>query len=811
VNVRSGTAESLKNYPFIDNPLSNKIDKIIKEKTDDSNYLFSTSLLVSKIKENNPSEIWEYLNIFNKTKDYLEDKNKGLDETKKIASVEKFFSDNQLILSDLAKIFKPKDFGVFLTNLSSETLLYTKSFLDISKPALNNPYVVESLKNYFSKNSLKQDKVEKMFEFGVQFIKSKKADQFVTIVDQGENVQELLEKELLDIIVGGVGIDTSKLPAGSLDRWNKNYLVYLGSNNKIIEKRIEAGESNYENVLDLYKKIVERGFVGDFKDFILDKDNEDEIGQNLANHNDNVFSKLKDLGVDPKAWYEYGGVQDFLVSKEVKVDNTKHFQEVLRNRAEDFVGLLSQIKDELIPRQYEPLMHILHGAKNKGLSDIKNYEELKKQYQLLKNRIINIKEGFSNQKEEYFGTLFEHLGHLEEAVELFKEENISSLETKEQGFRVKLWDRDPARDLFQGNYTHCCIAVGVKDAPQEGGLYTHDPATVAQFLADAGVQVAEVYDQEKKDPIANTWLFVSKDSNGEPVLVLDNVEVNNRYKDIVVNTAIRDNLFTFVKDYAKKCNIPKVGIGMVGTNDIEWGSLNKMIVAPVDKVGGYLKDYTSKGGSRPGRYYLEAYNAQALGEIYNEDRVLDKEIKENINSGLITAIDLTTGISSSFSNDQENIQSFANRNNLSYESIIEDLNNIEAESFSNSGLEESPEEILENIQSEKGISFVFMEGGRITGYLTSQKANEAELPQTHNEFDARGDNLYVESIAGKIDPFQALNKLKEQAKERGYKKILLHGINPRLNRALVRCGFEPKATIENWGNGKAEYMELRLD
>ncbi len=744
----------------------------------------------------------------------MEEKNKNFDANKQIASVEDFFSDNQAKLSGLAKLFNPKDFGVFLTTLSVNTLLYTKSFLDIIKPVYNNVKASNSLKEYFSKNSLKQNEIEKVLETSAQFVKAGNTEELVAIIDNGENIQNNLDSFLLNIVASEVGIDSAGLPPGSLNRWNTKYLTHLGSNNKMIENRINSGEDNYENVQVLYKKIVEHGFIGDFKDFILDLNSGDETGENIANHNNKVFSNFKDLGIDSKVWYNYSDTQDFLVSKEIKVDNTKHFKNILKERTKTVIDLLSQMKEELTPRQYEPLMHILQGTKNKGLSNITNYEKLKGQYQLLSERVSKIKEDLNDEdKEEYFASLFEHLNHLNEAVELFKRENISSTETKEQGFRVKLWDRDPAHDLFQGNYTHCCIAVGVKNAPQEGGLHTHDPATVAQFLTDAGVQVAEIYDQERKDPIANTWLFVSKDNNGEPVLILDNVEVNNRYKDVVVNTAIRDNLFTFAKEYAKKCNIPKVGIGMVGTNDIEWQSLDKMVVAPVEKVGGYLKDYTSNSGNRAGRYYLEAYNAQALGEIYNKEKeeYSQSEKKEIINSGIITAIDMVNGTSSSFFNTEESIQSFANRSNLSYESIITDLQNIETESFINTGLNESPEEILGNIQSDKGISFVFMEDNKIIGYLNSLKASDTELPIEHDEFDASDDALYIESIAGKINPYQALNKLKEQAKERGYRKIILHGINPRLNKALTRYGFEAKAKIKDWGNVSADYMELNLE
>lgn len=529
------------------------------------------------------------------------------------------------------------------------------------------------------------------------------------------------------------------------------------------------------------------------------------------------MNQFRQLGINTESWYNYTGKQDFLVSKEVKVDNIPKYQEVLRERAITVFEQLQQIKDELTPRQLDPLIHILQGAKRKSISDMTNYEELTKQYNALSDRLSKIQEDvFSNQKQEFFGTLFEHMGHLKEAVELFQKERLTGTETKEQGFRVKLWDRDPAKDLFQGNYTHCCIAVGVKDAPQEEGLYTHDPATVAQFLADAGMQVAEIYDQEKKNPVANTWLFVSKDHNGEPVLVLDNVEVHNNYQDVHVNNMIRENLFEFVTNYAKACNIPKVGLGRVGTNDISWSDLPEIQVASVNKVGGYLTHYTSQSGHRAGRYYLEAYNAQTLGLIYSEENAETKLVTEHnkeqlATTGIVRTVDLVSGENNLAHNTEAGLLEMASSHNLSYEQIVEDLEHIEHTAFSEqTNLQQSIDEILETIYQPRSASQIFIEDGHLVGYLSSLPANQFNSPVHHNELDTSPDTLYVESIAGKTNGYQTLHKLIQDAKELGYTKINLHSINPRLNTILHRAGFETKAVIEEWPDQPAEYMEMAI-
>lgn len=71
---------------------------------------------------------------------------------------------------------------------------------------------------------------------------------------------------------------------------------------------------------------------------------------------------------------------------------------------------------------------------------------------------------------------------------LTEKERIEETERKE--FIVKLWDRDPRKDLFQGNETGCCIAVGVKEAPP-GAMATLHPETILQYLIDKGINLTK--------------------------------------------------------------------------------------------------------------------------------------------------------------------------------------------------------------------------------------------------------------------------------------------------------------------------------
>jgi hypothetical protein len=149
--------------------------------------------------------------------------------------------------------------------------------------------------------------------------------------------------------------------------------------------------------------------------------------------------------------------------------------------------------------------------------------------------------------------------------------------------------------------------VGVKETPPGGGMTTLHPETIFQYLIDQGVNVAEVIDPDTKDVVAQTWLFVTLDKNGKPVLVADNFEVNGRYPaGNNVSRGIRESMFQFLERYAKECGIEKVILGKVGTNDVETGDLKTTNLPKIEKLGGYFNDEP---------YYLETLGDQQAYEI----------------------------------------------------------------------------------------------------------------------------------------------------------------------------------------------------
>lgn len=108
---------------------------------------------------------------------------------------------------------------------------------------------------------------------------------------------------------------------------------------------------------------------------------------------------------------------------------------------------------------------------------------------------------------------------------------------------IRLWDRNPQEDLFMGNKTTCCTAIGT------GG---NAPATPL-YLLNTSYNVAMLHDA-KGNVVGMSRVFMTN-IDGKPSLTMDNIELNNTYIKGMSNserTQIRDGFFEYMNRYAAK-------------------------------------------------------------------------------------------------------------------------------------------------------------------------------------------------------------------------------------------------------------------
>ena len=112
-----------------------------------------------------------------------------------------------------------------------------------------------------------------------------------------------------------------------------------------------------------------------------------------------------------------------------------------------------------------------------------------------------------------------------------------------QPMSIFVWARNPDIDLYQGNYTNCCIRI---DSTLDGV-----ESTIADYNTDLGVQIVNIWDETKNEPVVAAWCWIGKDSDGEIALIVVILEANESYS-IDYSEQLTKELF----DYLKK-NMPK--------------------------------------------------------------------------------------------------------------------------------------------------------------------------------------------------------------------------------------------------------------
>jgi len=117
------------------------------------------------------------------------------------------------------------------------------------------------------------------------------------------------------------------------------------------------------------------------------------------------------------------------------------------------------------------------------------------------------------------------------------------LKLNDRQYNIKMWDRNPQKDLFMGNRTSCCTAV------IDGANGKATPI----YLVNTAFNVVQIQD-ENGNIVGMSRIFVSK-IDEKPSIVIENIELNNAFlknKTEEQLVLIRDKMFDYIKGVAKK-------------------------------------------------------------------------------------------------------------------------------------------------------------------------------------------------------------------------------------------------------------------
>ncbi len=143
-------------------------------------------------------------------------------------------------------------------------------------------------------------------------------------------------------------------------------------------------------------------------------------------------------------------------------------------------------------------------------------------------------------------TILEHLKQRIDDIESIKENKVAS----DIDWTIKMWDRIPQKDLFQGNYSTCCVGIGKANG-----------CSMPAYLLHSALNMIEIKDNKSGCIVGNALCYFVKDNKSDKIsLVIDNVEINNSVK---LSNENGENLLAAITKYAE--NIAK---SVTGKEDI---------------------------------------------------------------------------------------------------------------------------------------------------------------------------------------------------------------------------------------------------
>lgn len=177
-----------------------------------------------------------------------------------------------------------------------------------------------------------------------------------------------------------------------------------------------------------------------------------------------------------------------------------------------------------------------------------------------------------------------------------------------------MWDRDPQKDIFQGNMTTCCI--GMNECNGHAMFY---------YVMNTAFNFITVKDNTTGETIGNALCYIVKNKNGEPYFLIDNIEINNGKKPAPETCKqIRQQMANYAARVAK---------AMTGRDDIPIFMSGNYNDVPTNDLSSIREEIQVLGECNRGNIYLDlyggwqdAYSSKACKLL----KLIPDEIKPNI-------------------------------------------------------------------------------------------------------------------------------------------------------------------------------------
>ncbi len=350
-----------------------------------------------------------------------------------------------------------------------------------------------------------------------------------------------------------------EIPSDKFNAWNMQYAYLLPSS-------VKKNKTGFEDIVRL---------ACSENDFKLEIHSDDNV---YAKFNNQTKTDFENHGLNYDKWLSPSGKNNVrLIMNENDIGG---LEEVAEN-IEDAVDLLRAVTPirKIIDKRYKPFIH-------------KNKFEFPNDMVNNKAELLKFLVGFDNDMVQVWKRAEKNLESSDEDIKsrakvtMKMKEYISEYlkilhsynPSQNIDITVKMWDRVPQKDLFQGNYSSCCIAIGKACAQY-----------MPSYLLNTAFNMVEIVDNKSGDTIGNSLCYYLLNDKNKPVLVFDNLEINNTFKNNLSNNMlkqIREGLTAYGKNLNTEVSNDEVPI-YIGTtnNDIPVEDLKSVKLKDVNLLG----------------------------------------------------------------------------------------------------------------------------------------------------------------------------------------------------------------------------------
>lgn len=493
-----------------------------------------------------------------------------------------------------------------------------------------NPFLLDAVSEnprFASKLLIKYPQFDELSKENIQFlfeVKKKILGNNPEIEPESLEFRQLMQEKLKEYGNNQEILEAIEKSGINIEEWlnygeTKYFNLESGESHLAFSETISAPISRIKETIDSYAhtlKNVLREYKTELSEFEIPLEDTKEIEENIAQMQ-NELEKAGVEGNEKKAQ----GIEKGIESLKKKIENIKTvglwdkllgdisaFQQLKNDvflAQENLVKAESDLQEKISGKM--PSGRMIQDLKEK-ISKVK--EELRSKFGVLETRIENFKtalpellapclgkerdEALIQEIEQNLAEQFDHYNTDRNTLSnLFSERGDEKRDKLEsQPMSIFVWARNPDIDLYQGNYTNCCIRIDSEHMGAE--------STIADYNTDLGVQIVNIWDETKNEPAVAAWCWLGKNENDEAVLVMDNIESNTLYSTNYPEQLTKE-LFDYLKEYAESIGAKKIVMGKANNDLPTAGELAK------------FKDDTQKyekigGSNRSDGYFLEAEN-----------------------------------------------------------------------------------------------------------------------------------------------------------------------------------------------------------